>query len=267
MFNASSSLGFIFGPLITGFLADWDQTLQLSMFCGTAIFTFNTVLVWFLVRPLHVQKSAASQDKARSDLQDMLSLGHLSSLNIFKSWRSMSDIILVSFLMSFAVLMFRYNLTIFLQERFQMDYRTLGEVLSFNGIAAVVASATCGHISRLYSNHTKQLLHFVTILAVSILGVTCAPSVVTVVIFLMLLSVATANLRICSLSLMLSRVTEGEKGAVIGLNNSINSVSRMFSPSLVGVAQEFSNELAGYVSAGLAMVAAITMVIYPLDKP
>ena len=169
--------------------------------------------------------------------------------------------------MMFAVVMFRSNLTIFLQEHFEVDYKTLGQIISFNGIAAVVASATSGYISHLYSSHTKQLVHAVVILAVSILGVTCAPNVVIVVIFLMPMSVATSNIRICSLSLMLSRVMEEEKGAVIGLSNSISSGSRMLSPGLVGVAQEFSNELAGYVSVGLAMTAAIAMVISPLDKP
>ena len=270
MFSACSGLGSIFGPLLSGYLADWDQTLQLSMFCGTGIFALNFFLVWFLVRPLHVQKSTASQDKDRGDLQDMLSFGHLlSSLNIFKgiSWRCMGDVIFVRFLMTFAVVMFRSNLTIFLQEHFEVDYKTLGWVISFNGIAAVAASATCGHISRLYSSHTRQLIHAVIVLAVSILGATCAPNIVTVVIFLMPMSVATSTIRICSLSLMLSRVSEEEKGAVIGLSNSISSGSRMLSPGLVGVAQEFSNELAGYVSAGLAMTAAIAMVTYPLDQP
>ena len=270
MFSACSGLGSIFGPLLSGYLADWDKTLQLSMFCGTVIFALNIFLVWFLVRPLQVHKSAASQDRVRGDLQDMLSLGHLIfSLNIVKGirWKHMSDVIFVRFLMTFAVLMFQSNLTIFIQEHFEVDYKTLGQIISFNGIAAVVAGVMCGHISHLYSSHTKQLVHFVTILGVSIFGVTCAPNVLLVGIFLMLLSVAISTNRICSLSLMLTRVTEEEKGAVIGLHNSISSVSRMFSPSLVGVAQEFSSELADYVSAGLATMAAIAMVTHPLDKP
>ena len=49
MFNACSSLGFIFGPLIGGYLADRDPSLQLSVLAGAGVFGLNFVLVAVLV--------------------------------------------------------------------------------------------------------------------------------------------------------------------------------------------------------------------------
>ena len=55
---------------------------------------------------------------------------------------------------------------------------------------------------------------------------------------------------------------------MIGLGYSISSVSRMLSPSFVGLAQEYNSELAGYVSAGLAGMAALIMLLtFPLVGP
>ena len=66
--------------------------------------------------------------------------------------------------------------------------------------------------------------------------------------------------------MFLARVSEEEKGEVIGLGYSITSVSRMLSPSFVGVAQEWSPQLSGYVSSALAGAAAITMATCSLKK-
>ena len=270
LFNACSSMGFIFGPLIGGYLADFDNSLQLCMLCGAAIFIVNVLCIWLLVQPIPPAK-VSTQEEGVSKLRKMLTFKHfLASINIFKGlrWWDTRDIITLRFVITFCVIMFRSNLTIFLQEHFDVDYKTLGKIISFNGVVAAIAGATCGYVSRFYSNQTKQVTHFLILLGVAILGATCAPSLLTFILMIIPLSIATSNLRICTLSLFLSRVPEEEKGAVIGLGYSISSVSRMLSPSFVGLAQEYNSELAGYVSAGLAGLAALIMLLaFPLVGP
>ena len=270
LFNACSSMGFIFGPLIGGYLADFDNSLQLCMLCGAVIFIFNVLCIWLLVQPIPPAK-VSTQNEGISNLREMLTFKHfLASINIFKGlrWWDTSDVIALRFVMTFSVIMFRSNLTIFLQEHFDVDYKTLGKIISFNGVVAAVAGATCGYVSRFYSNQTKQVTHFLILLGVAILGATCAPTLLVFILMIIPLSIATSNLRICTLSLFLSRVSEEEKGAVIGLGYSISSVSRMLSPSFVGLAQEYNSELAGYVSAGIAGLAALIMLLaFPLVGP
>ena len=65
---------------------------------------------------------------------------------------------------------------------------------------------------------------------------------------------------------MLQRGREEEKGAIVGLANSMSSVSRMLAPSIVGVSQEYSVELAGYLSAVLALLAAGVVLRYPIER-
>lgn len=267
LFNACSSLGFIFGPLISGYLADRDESLQLCMLFGAIVFSLNVIFISILIKPIPVARASAAKD-----LKEMLTMKHfLSSINIVKGvrWWEMTDLIALKFISSFAILMFRSNLTIFLQENYNTDYKTLGKIIAFNGVAAAIAAATCGYISRLYSNQKTQLAHLLIMLSLSLLGVTFAPNLTILIVMIVPLAVASSNLRICTLNMFLSRVSEEEKGEVIGLTYSITSVSRMLSPSVVGVAQEWDSRLAGYMSAGLAGITAIVMVTFStkVSKP
>ena len=192
----------------------------------------------------------------------------LDSLNIFKGlhWWDLFDIIVVRFLMTFSIIIFRTNFTVFLEEHLQVSSTTFGQILSFNGVASALASATSGMISKFYSSHAKQVLHFTLLLASSIVCMTIAPNVTAIILLLVPLSLATSNLRICLLSLMLHRGREEEKGAIVGLANSMSSVSRMLAPSIVGFSQDYSIEFAGYLSAALALVAAAVALYYPTEQ-
>ena len=273
MFNACSSLGFIFGPLISGYLADRDPSLQLSLLTGAGVFGLNSLLVVILVPSSgtgHTRDNAAQKAEGLFQwTKRNINTNNLSeSLNIFKGlhWWELLDIIAVRFLMTFSVIMFRTNFTVFLEEHFQISSTTFGQILSFNGIASALASATSGIISKFYSSHVTQVLHFSLLLAFSIACMTLAPNVGTVIFLLIPLSLSTSNLRICLLSLMLQRGREEEKGAIVGLANSMSSVSRMLAPSIVGVSQEYSVELAGYLSAVLALIAAGVVLRNPIDQ-
>ena len=68
------------------------------------------------------------------------------------------------------------------------------------------------------------------------------------------------------LSLMLHRGREEEKGALVGLANSMSSLSRMLAPSIVGVIQDYSVEMAGYLSAVLALLAAGVVLLNPIEQ-
>ena len=269
LFHACSSLGFIFGPLIGGYLADWDQSLSVSFLAGASVFVVNFCLVALLLPSLNTHSSTSNgatvTDKKGGSSRQQQSVGGVSyylkqlvsSVNIFKGirWWGMSDLIFLRFVSTFSVLIFRTNFPIFLDVHFSVGYKTLGKIISFNGVAAAIAAASCGYISRLYSDRSKQITHFTLLMAVSIFLITASPSIPLLVALLIPLSVATSNLRICMLTVMLERGREDERGAIIGLGNSISSLSRMLAPSIVGLAQEYSTEAAGYLSFVLALTA------------
>jgi predicted MFS family arabinose efflux permease len=277
MFNACSSFGFIFGPLISGYLADRDPTLQLSVLTGAGVFGMNFVLVAVLLpsMPLPVLNNDQSSDRSSSpgpDQPNQVSDREqiLNSLHIFRRihvhWWQLLDVIIIQFLLTFSSIIFKFSFVVFMDEQFHVSGTTLGQILSFNGLASALGSATSGRISKLYSSNSKQVAHFTLLLALSLTCLTFAPNIVCIVLLLIPLSLSSANMRICLLSLMLQRGKAEEKGAIIGLANSISSISRMLAPSIVGVSQEYSIRLPGYLSAVLALAASCVALIYCWDQ-
>ena len=279
MFNAYSSLGFIFGPLISGYLSDKDPSLQLSVLTGAGIFGLNTVLIACLLPSISLriqnQDLIGNQSLEKKDeFFDWITfMQAFSSLNILKQismyWWELSDIITVQFLLTFSAIIFKLSFVVFMEEDFHVSSTTLGQILSFNGICSALSSATSGMISKYYSkNNTTQVVHFTILLAVTLSCLPHAPNVVCVVLLLVPLSFSASNLRICLLSLMLQRGRDKEKGAIVGLANSITSISRMLAPTVVGVSQEYSVDLPGYVSAALSVGAAgVALSCYCYLKP
>ena len=281
MFNACSSLGFIFGPLISGYLADRDPSLQLSVLTGAGVIGVNFVLVAFLIPSISSviqNQEFAGNPLLESEKKDETFAWTtfrqaFSSLNILKkismySWE-LSDIVTVQFLLTFSAIIFKMSFVVFMEEDFHVSSTTLGQILSFNGFTSALSSATSGMISKFYpKNNTTQVVHFAILLALTLSCLPFAPNVVCVVLLVIPLSFSTANLRICLLSLMLQRGREKGKGAIVGLANSITSISRMLAPTIVGVSQEYSVDLPGYISAVLAVAAAgVAISCYCYLKP
>ena len=168
---------------------------------------------------------------------------------------------LLRFLSTFSVLMMRANFSIFVMEKFGVDNKTLGYIISLNAIVGTLTLANVGYITAFYNNSSRQLKF---LLSASLMFISFAPSVVFVIVGLTLLSIASSNLIVCLTNLSLSRASEDDKGALIGLGFSVSSFSRTISPTLVGAMQEYDVTLPCYFSGLTAMTAVLMSLLFPL---
>lgn len=268
-FNAVSSVGFIFGPIIAGYLSDIDPSLKLTLITGSVIFSLNFFSVLFILpasnKDLEIRTEMLPTSTKSPTGRDLWSLRKYCSLNFsrfsesFRGFhcRELADVISIQFLTTFSMLLFRSNFPVFLEENFQISNATFGQVIAFSSVATTLASLTCGIISKYYANHSKHLLHFMILLLISLFFLTISSNILYVFFFLLTLSLSTSNLRICMLSLLLMRGKENEKGAIVGFSNSLSSIGRMLSPIIVGVAQEFGSRFAGLISVALTALALL----------
>lgn len=256
-YQACSSAGFIAGPLIGGFLIDWDPTYAFSAYACSSVFFCNSVLS-FLLLPSGNLNQSMNNDKVKE--KDAVSL-----LFSFKYFSTHGDFIILRFLLTFSVIMLRANFSIFVTEKFGVDNKTLGYITSFNAIVGSLSLANVGYIAAFYNNNSNTLLkHALFLLSVSLIFISFAPTVTFVVVGLIPLSIATSNLRVCLTNLSLSRAMEDDKGALIGLSYSVSSFSRTISPTLVGVMQEYDVTLPCYFSGLTALTATLMSLLYPL---
>lgn len=263
-FNAISSVGFIVGPLVSGYLADIDPTLHLSLFTGACVYALNILLAFFVLPPSPSDTSSpGGKDSTSSDEpKPLIDWDQVSnSINVFKGfhWQKLNDIIVVRFLTIIAVMIFRCNFAVFMEENFSISNTDLGRINSYSGVVAVFASATCGTISKRYPGFSKHPAPVLMLLSFSLIYAMLSNGISHILLCLFLLSLSTSYLRICLLNLMLERGREDERGAILGFTYSLSSICRMLSPSLVGVAQEAGSRTCVCLSAVCAVTALLAM--------
>ena len=253
-YQAISSAGFIVGPALGGYLIDWDPSYALAAYACSSMFFLSSVLSMIFVPSGKSSKTAASG-------ADEEQKSYVSLIFDRKHFSTHKDLIVLRFMLTFSVLMLRSSFSIFITEKFGVDNITLGYIISFNGIIGTLSSANVGNFASFYTNQITLLRHLLFLLSFSLIFISLSPTITFVILGLIPLSIATSNLRVCLTNLSLARASADEKGALIGLSYSVSSLSRMISPTLVGILQEFNVTMPCYVS-GLSAITATLMSVY-----
>ncbi|XP_032219410.2 major facilitator superfamily domain-containing protein 9 [Nematostella vectensis] len=296
-FNAFSSLGFVVGPLIGGHLAMTDNGFFRVFLLEGILFVAMTIFTWLCIEHDDQQQSSPNKDvgtasessefdgarnseiqtKSGRKLQENLKIasdlkqqpdkhakkGFIAKwISYFRvaSFSNVLDLLIVRFLMGFSMIIFRSNFSTVLEFRYNTTPKTNGYVMSFNGIVGGLSGYFVGNLLTFYNNDdAKALLHFSSILAISIFCVTFSPELWVLVVFIAPLAFSSAVSRVCSTNLTLKRGRADEKGLLLGVGNSLMSFARMLSPTLGGLAQELSVYAPGMLSVSVSAVGILLM--------
>ncbi|KFO89503.1 Major facilitator superfamily domain-containing protein 9, partial [Buceros rhinoceros silvestris] len=277
-FNAASSVGFILGPVVGGYLTELeDGFYQTSFIC----------LVWMLPwseentgNRQHQQGNKGADNfstKANSDqhLKSATNKAMASDSLFWSPWIQVAtvlkrikgiacsdlwDIFLVRLLMSVAILLYYNNFTLALEERFGVKPLFAGYLMSYSSALGVLAGCLLGPITRLYQHNTyRLLLHSSTLTCTLILLYASALSIWMVILSSTFLAFSTTIGRTCIIDLELTVGGNEASGTLLGVGQSVTSVGRIVAPLLSGISQEFSPCGPPSLGAGLALVAILVM--------
>nr|XP_012326923.1 major facilitator superfamily domain-containing protein 9 isoform X2 [Aotus nancymaae] len=290
-FNTASSVGFILGPVIGGYLTELEDGFYLTAFICFLVFILNAGLVWLFPwreakpgstekglpwRKTHVLlgrshdtvQEAATSRRARASekaawpwIKVVLALQDMKNLLFSEMW----DIFLVRLLMAMAVMLYYSNFVLALEERFGLRPKVTGYLISYTSMLGAMAGLALGPILRLYKHNSQALLLHSSVLTCTLLLLySLAPTIGAVVISSTLLSFSTAIGRTCITDLQLTVGGAQASGTLIGLGQSVTAVGRIIAPLLSGIAQEVSPCGPPSLGAALALVAIFIM---SLNKP
>ena len=228
---------------------------------------FNVAaLVWFLVPDTTITKKPDKSSSRSSGLHP------LSFLKSFKDidWPNLWDLFLIRFFLGFAMMVYRSNFSMLLDYKYDASPKTIGYIVSYGAIVGTVSGFFVGRIASFYSgNSAKMLLHTGIVQTIAIGGMSCAPSLWLLILYMTPLSLATAVARVASTNLTIARgetaVGGTGAGALLGLGASVLSVARMCSPALGGVAQELHISGPAVLGATFAALGVGVMLIVPQD--
>ncbi|XP_032275701.1 major facilitator superfamily domain-containing protein 9 isoform X2 [Phoca vitulina] len=286
-FNAASSVGFILGPMVGGYLTELDGGFYLTAFICFSVFILNAGLVWLFPwceaklssaeKGLPARKdsapwgrtdghgqgaatprqSTASARPARPPWLEVAStLRDMKSLVFSEMW----DIFAVRLLMAVAVMLYYSNFVLALEERFGVRPRAAGYLISYSGAVGALAGLALRPLLRLYRHDGRAILMHSSALTCLLLVLhAAARSVAVAVLCSSLLAVSTAVGRTCITDLQLAAGGARASGAVIGVGQSVTAVGRIIAPLLSGLVQEVSPCGPPSLGAVLALVAIFLM--------
>ncbi|XP_009909722.2 major facilitator superfamily domain-containing protein 9 [Dryobates pubescens] len=286
-FNAASSVGFILGPVVGGYLTELEDGFYQTSFICASIFILNAGLVWMLPWSEEIPGNRGrQQDSKRTDSFSAKPShdGHLNSAasravaseSLFSSpWiqvvtvlkrikgiacSDLWDIFLVRLLMSVAILLYYSNFTLALEERFGMKPLFSGYLTSYSSALGVLAGCLLGPITRFYQHNTyRLLLHSSTLTCTLILLYASALSIWMVILSSTFLAFSTTIGRTCIIDLELTIGGNKASGTLLGVGQSVTSIGRIVAPLLSGISQEFSPCGPPSLGVGLALVAILVM--------
>ncbi|XP_077436409.1 major facilitator superfamily domain-containing protein 9 isoform X2 [Vanacampus margaritifer] len=271
-FNAASSVGFILGPVVGGYLTEHEGGFYTSAFACAAIFFVNAGLVWLLPWGdilLHCNgtnnssksvsngcSSKSSHGLAKTDLDPEVLKKHPRPFPPEPVWRQLSsvgsrirmvassdmwDLFLVRLLMAVAIMLYYSNFSLAMEERFALKPKTTGYLISYGSTLGALAGFLVGPVTQLYSNNMATLLLHSTLLTCLLISLyAAAQGVWQVLLTSTFFAISITVGRTSITDLELRRGGARASGTLIGAGQSVTAVGRVLAPLLSGVTQEFS---------------------------
>ncbi|XP_055005273.1 major facilitator superfamily domain-containing protein 9 isoform X2 [Boleophthalmus pectinirostris] len=282
-FNAASSVGFILGPVVGGYLTEHDGGFYTSAFTCAAIFVLNAVVNCngtndsskacpdcskSTQNGSHInsfyQKPPAEPEKMHRGVD----WGQVSLLQ--PVWRQLSlvgcrihmvassdmwDLFLVRLLMAIAIMLYYSNFSLAMEERFSLKPKMTGYLISYSSLLGALSGFLVGPVTKLYGNNMHALLLHSTVLTCTLIFLyATAPSVWQVLLTSTFFAISTSIGRTCITDLELQRGGVQSSGTLIGAGQSVTAVGRVLAPLLSGLTQEVSP--CGPPSLGVALALA-----------
>ncbi|KAJ0005509.1 hypothetical protein NQD34_015403 [Periophthalmus magnuspinnatus] len=293
-FNAASSVGFILGPVVGGYLTEHDGGFYTSAFTCAAIFVLNAGLVLMLPWNDTVINCNSTNDSAKACIDCSKSTQNGSHANSLYQkppsepeethravewgqvsllqpvWRQLSsvgcrihmvassdmwDLFLVRLLMAIAIMLYYSNFSLAMEERFSLKPKMTGYLISYSSLLGAVSGFLVGPVTKLYGNNMHALLLHSTMLTCTLIFLyATAPSVWQVLLTSTFFAISTSIGRTCITDLELQRGGVQSSGTLIGAGQSVTAVGRVLAPLLSGLTQEASP--CGPPSLGVALALA-----------
>ncbi len=142
------------------------------------------------------------------------------------------------FFSGLAFSMFQTLFALYAQYRFNLNSQNTAYILTYVGVLSVLTQGFfIGRLTKMFSENSL-ILGATALMALSLLGWALAPSVATLLIILLPTAVSGGVLNTVINSAATKSVSSMEIGGILGLSSSLESITRIFAPSLGGLMLE-----------------------------
>ncbi len=230
LIGAAFGLGFIFGPAAGGFMSRWGYSLPAFAAAGITLVALVMIIFWLpeSLTPERRQKLQTTNRKTGPSINARALLEALRRPKI-------GPLLHTRFFFAMAFSTFQTIFALYALQRFGLSAQSTGFVLTYVGVLSVVVQGfLIGKLTARYSE-TFLILASTALMAVASLGWAFAPSIPALLVVLAPMALAGGTLNTIINSAITQSAPPVETGGLLGLSTSLESLTRVISPSLGGL--------------------------------
>ena len=227
--GAAFGLGFIIGPAFGGLLSQTALGYALPAFVAASFSLLNLILITFIL-PESLDRESRQTMKSSPGTKFTLKalIGALQRPKVGPLLNS-------RVLYSIAQGLFQTIFTLYVQNHLNLDARTIGLVLGYVGVLAVLVQVfAIGRLTQLFSED-RLIKDASWILSLSYVGWALSPNLISLLIVLIPISVASTVLNTVLRSSLTKAVSREEIGGILGLSTSLESMTNIMAPIIGGL--------------------------------
>lgn len=254
LIGAAFGLGFVFGPVIGGFLSNFSY---MYAGFGSAAFSFLAFLFAFVALP----ESNTNRDKEKKISFKLMDIAYVKKT---LKRPTLGFLMLLFFIIVFSMANIYGTFAILGFKVYHFSDQQTGYLFGLNGIAGVIMQG--GLIRYLSKKFTdKSLIIWGTLFMSAGLGLLpYGVNFLGVAIVIIVLGIGTGLLQPTILSLVSKHSPLGEQGAVLGINQSFSAMARVLGPVWGGLSYELLGYQFPFLTGALFTFITFLMVIFML---
>ena len=264
LIGAAFGLGFIIGPAVGGFLSTWGYSLPAFVAAGLAFVNLLSIYFWL---PESLTKTR--QEAARIANQTRITMDAL-----FEAIKRpiVGPLLVVRFFFGMAFATFQTIFALYAQYKLNLTPQVVGYILAYVGVLSVLVQGVgIGILTKKFSEN-QLIISGLWLMTFGLLGWAFTPNLGILLIVMLPLALAGGVLNTVINSSISKAVAVDEIGGMLGLSASLESITRVISPTIGGfLLQQFGTWAPGIFSA-LIMSYAVwlayrrILMVHPSDN-
>lgn len=260
LIGSAFGLGFVFGPLLGGILAEYGYQVVGFVSAG---FSFAALILTSILLPESLKISDKSQSQAE---KRKIKLINIQSFKYVFSKPDLGLLIILFFILTFSFANIYGTFALLGIQVYGFTDKQNGYMFGITGIvSALVQGVLIGKISKFL---TKKKIIIIGSLLVS-LNLALIPYAVNflgLAIVSVFLSIGTGILQPTVLSLISEVTSESEQGLILGINQSMSAFARMLGPLWGGFAFEYLGYPFPFLTGAFFTAIMFLIAIFYLPK-
>ncbi len=256
LIGAAFGLGFVFGPLIGGLLAEYGYTITGY---AAAIFSFLA----FLLTLFYLPESNLNREEVQHSKRSLFNVE--AAKKIF-SKPDLGMLIVLFFILTFSVANIYGTFALLGFKVYHFTDLQNGYMYGIVGLSSAIVQGGLLNYASKFINQKQMITIGAFLMMIGLALIPYGGSFAGLSVIVVLLSLGTGSLQPTLLSLISEVTSESEQGITLGLNQSFSAIARVFGPLWGGFAFEFIGYPFPFITGAVFTFLIFVISIFYLPK-